>query len=234
MGIDAEMFVKTTHHPTQEELESWRCRLGDTFGPDNFWIRPRHPAIQQVEVIDQDSNEEPEIKPQAGEVLLKLNLATRYYGVDYERGDFLFIYGLARWLERNIPEAVVYYGGDSSGVLFRHFHHEAREALMKHFLEHGHSPYRDYFDPPQGKLGNAPQQTRPVCPTGDCGAQSLFQHGYGQTYIGLHCVACGRDVWTRDQGVTWQSGVQNWTNGQRDDKIEYQMTNGVDWEAVKT
>lgn len=233
MGIDAEIFVKTTHIPTQEELEEWRCKLGDAFDPENFLIGTHQPALEVVSAVYQDSFEEPELKPKEGEVFIKVNIWSRYYGIGYERGDYPFIYTLIRWLEANIPEAVVYYGGDSSGCLFEHFHREKREHLMDHFLRSGHAPYRDYFDPSggQGKLGNLKHVARPVCPRGGCGPKSLRQYGFGAQYIGLNCVACGLDVWTEDNGGHWFAGKHD-LGFEKDAVVLFEMHNGVDWEEI--
>lgn len=211
MGIDAEMFVKIKGQPhlTEKDLKVLRARIGDAFGPSKFLIYSdknccKH-SLEEVQEIGQDSADEEEatIRPAPGEQFIQVSLYTRYYGKDYERGDFPFIYTVSLWLEANLPNAEVWYGGDSSGVLFRPFSGTYREELLQHFLKVGHTPYTGCF---QQSLGTEDTwAVPPLCLHPLCG-RNMNRHGFGRDYASFTCVSCGRKYLTKDQGKTWLSG----------------------------
>jgi hypothetical protein len=134
-----------------------------------------------------------------GEWFLEVSLWTRYYGVGYERGDLMTICAVAEWVEANIPTAVVYYGGDSSGVEAEPFNAAAREKLKQHFYSQNG---RDYFDHDWFGKGPAP---RPA-PCGLCipGEPRFNQHGSGPSFIAVNCAGCGKSFESRDNGATWE------------------------------
>lgn len=135
------------------------------------------------------------------EWLLRVSVWTRFYGIGYERGDILFICAVAEWAEANIPGVVVYYGGDSSGVLAEPFDDKARRKLRKHFYgAHG----RDYFAAfgsymPRKKMP-LPQPCSLCLPEGFRGNEYMWG---GTDTLGVHCQGCGKNFVTRDAGKTW-------------------------------
>lgn len=203
MGIDAEMFVRTKAKVTKEEVREWAYRLGEAFGPDNFWIwkdkdRIRH-CLELTGVYHQDG---PEIKPEHGEVFIQVHPATRYYGRGYERGNLPFLAAIAEWLEANIPGAEVWYGGDSSGVEAKKFNRAARQKLLQHFYKYGHSPYHR-FDGLLSKDG----LEAPLC---KCCWKKMRQFGWGQNYAAFNCDGCGESTVTKDGGKTFVPHEDNW------------------------
>lgn len=132
-----------------------------------------------------------------GEWFCKVNLWTRYYGVGYERGNLLVICATAEWCELNLPNCVVWYGGDSSGVEAAPFPHEERLKLKKHlYSQQG----RDYFryDARQGRKPNGPAPCGLCIPGGD-----FQQYGSGPNYAAVHCAGCGKNFESSDGGKTW-------------------------------
>lgn len=74
----------------------------------------------------------PDMKAQPGEWFLEVHVWTRYYNEGYERGNIVLICGLCDWVEENIPNSEVWYGGDSSGVLMEPFPRAKRQALLRY------------------------------------------------------------------------------------------------------
>ena len=148
MGIDAELLVRTRPGLSTVEVRHLAVDLVEAFWserfvvirPDSFWPNGRH-ALEIVESWEQDG---PTIFPDPGEQFIRVNLATRYYGPSYERGDLPSIVMIADWLERRIADAHIWYGGDSSGVLAEPFGKTEREAMIDHFSTHGHRPYSGF------------------------------------------------------------------------------------------
>lgn len=188
MGIDAEMYLKTRREVTQAEIKAVSWELGQHFGPEHFWIGPPnveaglpgHYAVEVVESYDQDG---PTIYPEPGETFVRVNLWTRYYGPDYERGNAVLILAVAKYLEGRLAPCSVHYGGDSSGVCAEPFDAEARERLWQHFAKHGHWPYQSYF----GKHAPPP----PVCDFCD---HEMVNYGGGPDASYYYCQGCGRNT----------------------------------------
>lgn len=142
MGVDAEMFVRTMHKVTDDEIRRWRYMLGGAVGASHFswWQHEEYrkePMLFRLSVYQQDGDD---IVPEPGETFLGVGLETRYYGIDYERGDFPTISAVAEWLEANIPGGRVYYGGDSSGICAFPWRNQ-KDSLWSHWLKHGRRPY---------------------------------------------------------------------------------------------
>jgi hypothetical protein len=201
MGIDAEMYVLVPEaDATRENITRASHWLFEYFGPDKFFGYDKRGIIYLPKVFLHDEEGEEigegtpgsrvqqdgpdEVAPE-GKVFLRVALWSRYYGVDYERGDFVFLYMLARALEAQFPRGQVWYGGDSSGVLAQPFGHEEREALLAHFLAGGRKAYTDYFD--HDKHG-------PKCRTCDV---RMTRYGWGGNYAAYSC-PCGERHETRD------------------------------------
>lgn len=195
-------------HPLYREYRSGFARAGETIREDiGQSPKQRRRAIELScdlyrseeappgKVWEQDGDP---IFAAEGEWLLKVSLWTRYYGVGYERGDLLTICAVAEWVEANIPNATVWYGGDSSGVLMEPFGPSEREALRKHlYSQHG----RDYFNY-GGRAGGAAKMPKPC---GLCipGEPRFNQHGWGGSYAAVNCAGCGKSFVSGDNGETW-------------------------------
>lgn len=171
----------------------------------SYYIDPRDPFL----VEDADGNEIPGVAGKVytqdgpavfaedGEWLLDISVMTRYYGEDYERGDILTLCAIAEWVEVNIPNCSVWYGGDSSGCELELFDNQRRSALRRHL----YSPNgRDYFQ----RSIERNVQTIPA-PCGLCipGEPRFSQYGYGNTFAAVSCSGCGKNFESRDNGATW-------------------------------
>lgn len=133
MGIDAQMFVKIKKPFTPKKVNELAYALGCSFGPEKFWIfrgndygAPQH----ALEIVKHGVQDGPDIIVPKGCQLLEVHPCTRYYGEGYERGDLPFLVMLAEWLERNIPDAQILYGGDSGGVCAEPFGPEERKKAI--------------------------------------------------------------------------------------------------------
>jgi hypothetical protein len=211
MGIDAEMLVKINGRDkwlSPERLRELCYLVGSTIGHDHFCISdeygvfgPRHclSIIDPWNATEEGCYEELNgntIFTQDGDPIIasddeqfvEVHFMTRYYGVDYERGDWPVIKATAELLERHIPACEIWYGGDSSGIVATLFDESARKELHDHFLGSGHRPYSDYF----GTNG-------PRCPL--C-AVSMNNCGGGNDRSFYRCNGCGR------QEVVFSGGIR--------------------------
>lgn len=204
MGIDARMLIRVPRQVTDEEIKLWSWDLAERLQAKNFVINEDHGAISRSEHWDrrypsgqayyQDGDD---IIAKPGETLLKVHLWTRYYGPGYERGDLFFLIGCAEWIERNIPGAAVWYGGDSSGVCAEPWGKEERQKMLDHF----YSPHgRDYYN----SFGSSRDAIPPFPKCPKCvESRAPRRYGFGGDYAAYYCPGCGRDEETRDSGQTW-------------------------------
>ncbi len=204
MGIDAEMLVRTRQQFTPREVRNLSVDLVEAFGTDTFLLIPdwvpdeyyeneftppadapgRH-ALRLIKFYQQDG---PDIHPESGESFIELSLMGRYYGEGYERGSITTYLAIAEWLEQRIPDARVFYGGDSSGVLAEQFDRAARERIFAHFCRVGHKPYRGGFGISvfDKTLGG-----HPAC--GFCGPR-MTETGGSRDYSFYSCGSCEAKV----------------------------------------
>lgn len=200
MGVDAEMFFKVPYNLTDEEINDAAYRLADAVGADHFFISldgkfgGKHLALSRVALIEQDG---PTIIPEEDETFIKVHLWGRYYGPHYERGGLWTYIATAIWIEHNIREAAVYYGGDSSGVCAEPFNEDSREELINHWTVHGHRPYRESF----GRMGSNDIPQPEGC--GMCN-HKMTRCGWGKDFASYYCPGCGMYKKTHDNGETWE------------------------------
>jgi len=207
MGIDARILVRVPYEVDNEQIKRWSWHIAASLGADKFFLSPQqtefgspHGAFSKVDIWEQDG---PDLCPKEGETFLEVNMWTRYYGPDYERGDILFICAVAEWCEQNIQGCEVWYGGDSSGVCVEPFPEEARRAMRRHLYTPDKG--RAYFDEYSPITFPHECNVRP-----DTSACNLCipnhrpqRYGYGQNYGAYHCRGCGKNFITRDNGATW-------------------------------
>ena len=211
MGIDAEMFVRVKSRLSEDDVRTLGYLLGKAFGHSKFnTIHPHESryegdrAHNALEIVSEWNQDGPTIHPEPREQFIRVHLATRYYGTGYERGDLLLILGVARWLEENIPNSSIWYGGDSSGVCAEPFGHAARESLWKHFRSNGHRPYNGYFD----RNNNSPEC--PLC------KEPATQYGSGGDFASFTCDGCGwKLVHKGGKEVTNIDPRTGWTDRER-------------------
>lgn len=133
-----------------------------------------------------------------GEWLLDVSVWSRFYGVNYERGDLLTLCAIAEWIEANMQPCEVWYGGDSSGVELAPFGDAARRKLRAHLYS---LQGRDYFS----SWGTPPRAMPPTCGLCVPGEERRQQYGSGMNgeYAAVSCAGCGKNFETRDSGATW-------------------------------
>lgn len=224
MGIDARMYVITDYQFTDEELQLWNYRIGAVLGVHSksgpIWVTREYGGRRALERSDTlpsyyDNEEQAreegwvpdtiqqdhidnslDVHAASNERMLKVSLFTRYYGIGYERGDLIGLIATAEWLERNIPNARVYYGGDSSGVIIDPWTKEKREELLAHWAQMGHEPYNSAFDNDHGST----RMERPICDF--CGVPTM-RFGWGGNYAAFGCAGCGLSIVTEDNGLSY-------------------------------
>jgi len=214
MGIDAEMFVRTTCNHSDDEIKTWSWHLCSAIGPDKFFINRKakakdgfeaRTALTRISEYEQDG---PTIEPEPGETFIRVHLRSRYYGPAYERGDILTICAVAEWLEQNIPSAEVWYGGDSSGVEAEPFN-EAKRREYKSLL-YTPDKGRAYYDYDGLAMPPLPHENKLDPPTSDCALcipdHKPRRYGWGGGYGAYYCAGCGTHFTTRDNGETWTIG----------------------------
>lgn len=187
MGVDAEMYVKTSQPLEELEVCELSYRLSEAFGPHNFFIwkdTNRH----ALSISDRNYYNIP-LEPH--EQLIEVNISGRYYGKGYERGSIHLYIAIAQWLEFNIPTAHIYYGGDC-GEGLDPFPKQERDRLFKHFATHGGIPYRSGF------TENKYHRHCDFC------HHDMQQFGSGRDYASFSCLGCGRTDTTNDSGKTWE------------------------------
>lgn len=182
MGIDARMFVRTMRPLAPAAVRELSAKMCDAFGHSHFWLE-REDDVHALEIVDKMWQDGPDIVPKPGEQFIRCRVWTRYYGPEYERGDFLLIAGVARWLEAHIVGGRVWYGGDSSGVEAAPFDHE---AMWRHFVEYGHAPYDRAFT----------HRPQPACTF--CGDRLMVEFGGGCGDTFWRCAGCGYEIAVND------------------------------------
>ncbi len=183
MGVDAQMFIKTTTKLTPLEVTKLAYQMGRCFGHKEFMRTSAHEVAEDrargydhskvrhnLTAISKYEQDGPDIKPKPGQYFYEVNLWGRYYGPGYERGDLPFYVMLASWLEMSIPGAEVWYGGDSSGMCAERFGPEERQIFLKHWAETGHA-WVDMFS-------GSHSPRHPVCEF--CANAPMFQSTFAQ------------------------------------------------------
>ena len=215
MGIDAQMFVRTRAVVTTEQVREWAWRACAVFGRGRFSvIRPESghedywpKGCRALEIVPYYGQDGPDITPEPGETLIEAFIATRYYGEGYERGDVAFLLTFAAWLERVIPGASVFYGGDSSGVCAQPFGPAEREAMLRHAASRDGARYRTI-----SWFGGASPRCE-FCDAEMTGSMS------GPGVRGYHCLGCGLHTLVRDDGSS-ASCVDHWPEGEAHARCE--------------
>jgi len=208
MGIDVEIVAKVKGEPDGAQIARWSWELCESIGARHFWLdakeTPPRRALDLTEVRYREDGDPPPGKRHRedaaahfyageGEYLLRVSTMGRYYGVDYERGDILVYCAIAEWIEQNIANAEVYYGGDSSGVTLERFDEAKRKSLRAHLYSR---QGRDYYV-------HDTEHIPPTCAICIPGRPRFSQFGFGVNYCAVHCAGCGKSWTTRDRGKTW-------------------------------
>lgn len=202
MGVDAQMLVRTWQSFTSKEVRRLSVDLCEAFGHSMFMVWEdwkdyetgevvgRH-ALEIVTEYTQDGDT---LYPEQGETFIEVNLYSRFYGEEYERGPIHDHIAIAEWLEIRVPDARIFYGGDSSGICAEPFDANARRAIFKHFATVGHKPYAGGFG---SVFSNGTRQ--PLC--GFCDT-AMRNSGGGRDRSFWYCAGCGKKVVTKIGGET--------------------------------
>jgi predicted RNA binding protein YcfA (HicA-like mRNA interferase family) len=213
LGIDARILLRVKGKPTSNQLKSWGWQLSAALGSEHFFFDKKegHGVISYSNTrYREEGDPEPgtiyhqdgdDIEASPGETLLTVHVWSRYYGVGYERGDLITLCAIAEWCEVNIPACEVWYGGDSSGILAKHWPDSARRALRNHLYSANGQDYHRAWHLGEG---------RPVRPE-PCvlcvGAGDFNECGWSgrgnAPWLKVHCPGCGEYFETHDQGKTW-------------------------------
>ncbi len=199
MGVDAVMIVRLTEHPSDRTVQQWSYRLAEAVGADHFFVDDDDAAIAKAVAKGRPPRRAlnlctPEdysyslrgMDSEDGSSHLDVSLGGRFYGPGYERGDPWVYLAVAEWVERNLPNATVFYGGDSDTHLDP-FDRPAREALVAHWATHGGRPYRGSM------WSGGAHPLQPTCPL--C-SEKAAQFGSGGGYAAWTCLGCARHwVW---------------------------------------
>src|SRR5258708_27710312 len=150
MGIDGEMFIEIVNEKLAEvEIKKASYIFGSAYHhmlmlgfDEKIYHRPLE--LITSEIREQDG---PDIKLNPKNTYIHIPLAGRYYGIGYERGPIIEYIMMAEFLEQLFPLCNIYYGGDSSGVLYTLFGKETRSELLQYFIKnHGRDNYLRAFD----------------------------------------------------------------------------------------
>lgn len=220
MGVDAEMMVRIRGKEnwlTADRVHELAYELSSSIGPEAFmicwggefpWHLDGKHALEIMKPLDEKRAGEYERPDLVGKLVrfqdgdkiiadedeqfIDVNLAGRYYGVDYERGNWPQIKAIAEWLNIRIPEGEVWYGGDSSGICMELFDENARERLTQYWATNGRRPYVHYSS---GILDKAKLDC-PFC------KQPMANCGGGRDYSFLYCDGCGKKASKHMDGRT--------------------------------
>ena len=210
MGIDAKMYISVPRIISPEEvLEKSRLMI-NCLGTKSFWMDDEPDsnkimakgqtiphALSIVKEMDQDCDGPMgTITPNKNETLIEPSLLSRFYGKDYERGPFHEHIMICNFLKFHWPDGKVYYGGDSSGIMFEEMTDEWLDNITAHFFTVGHNPYTGGFI----SLNNS----NIIKPT-DCKRclAPMIQYGWGNDYAAFTCNGCEHKVETYDNGKTY-------------------------------
>lgn len=138
MGVDAEILVKMTQRPTDEELVALAEALHDQVdGIIEFSDAPPAKLLSRVGGEDRPEGERMDYETGAH---FRVQCLNRYYGPGYERGYWPTIGAVLEFFMRRLPGAVVFYGGDSCDTL-PPLTREGLDALWDYWACHGNAPY---------------------------------------------------------------------------------------------
>lgn len=230
MGIDAEMLVKIKgDKPSDEQIARWSWELVSRMGAEHFYLNEKDRTgnvrralnLTKIDAEDWDDygiegeppadgkmyiQDGPEILAEPDEWFLKTSLSGRYYGPGYERGNILIYCAIAEWIEQNIPNATVFYGGDSSGVLAEPFDEAARKELKAHLYGPEGKAYFSFMS--AAISGQDAYKAKGPCALCIPGEPRFRRYGFGKNYVAVSCGGCGKCFESRYNGETWTEAQQ--------------------------
>jgi hypothetical protein len=210
-------------------------------GHDNFYIRindrdfgrPRH-AISLVlddnaeypdefeEIIGRPFNpkgpalfmghDADPIQARSNEQLLEVHTTQRIFIEDYARGDWKVLMFTLMWLQYNIKDSIIYYGGDSSGCEVERITQQRLMELTQYYLTNG----QDYYNYNHSKNAQA------LCDF--CQIPSVCYNVGNPTITSHGCNGCGQNWWLKMVGPN-QFLVTRWGDLPEETRYNYQQLN---------
>ncbi len=217
MGVDAQMCFILKEPLSKDEVRQLAMDCFEAFGSGMMMAygNRKHPEKNQkgpleellklgrrahhcITATDEFTQDGDSIFPGEGEYLYEVHMWCRYYGIGYERGPLDRILSVARWFRTRLPEARIYYGGDSSGCVADEFTPEFEQELWAHFCDQGGKPYGGRF----GGMFRGDGCKTPVCKL--CKVPYIrYGGGGGGQYASFRCDGCGHHIQTHDGGKSW-------------------------------
>jgi hypothetical protein len=128
MGVDVKLYAENVNKVDQEYLDRINAELTDKY------INPRD-KTDVWEIFEFEG-------PTHNRIVFKT--MQRYYGIGYERGDWVRLSGLINIL-RQISGGKVYYYGDNQDEPNYEFTRADQDKLDKYWADYQDHPYRDFF-----------------------------------------------------------------------------------------
>lgn len=186
MGVDAYMSFRVARIVTDDEVRNWSYQLCHIMRPKLFMIdrdKDRHALSKSY---TQGMNE----------TTVSVNIWGRLYDFGYERGDWKNYYFIYLWIKQNVPEAKIYYYGDSQSDE-QELDDDRATSLLFHYLDVGNAPYYEVFNDTDSDL-----------PTPYCDLCKKVMNRFGWGNAGLHgtwrCIGCDYVMETKNGGVTYE------------------------------
>lgn len=128
MEVVIRLYAENTNKIDQEFLDRINAELyGEYINPED------KTDVWEIFVLDGYTN---------NQIVFKTMYS--YYGIGYERGDWVFISGLINIL-RQISGGKVYYYGDNQNEPDHEFTRVEQDILDKHWTINQNHPYRDFI-----------------------------------------------------------------------------------------
>lgn len=235
MGVDAEMFVRikgARNWLSEADVKKLAYEIGTAFDTGFFFtMNPRQGVFKEErralaimrpikdadEAADYGLGEEcvgrvvwaqdgDPIIADEDEQFIKVSLYGRYYGKDYERGDWPKLRACIFWLAARIPDAQVWYGGDSSGCCAEHANATFLAALDQHWVFNARRPYVRHKSDFSALFGVLPTDRiePPVCELCEV---PMAKRGGSREYSFFWCDGCGTKASKHVNGTVAWAGL---------------------------
>lgn len=218
MGVDAEMFVrlKGQHRLIESDVRRLSYEIGTAFDTSFFFTmnpsqgvfkEPRRALEIMKPIADEQEAEDYGLEAEhvgrvvwtqdgdpiiadADEQFIKVSLYHRYYGKNYECGDWPNLRACIFWLSTRIPNCEVWYGGDSSGICAAHANALFLADMDQHWVFNARRPYVRHKSDFTGIFGRMPKDdiVPPVCELCDV---PMAEQGGSREYSFFWCDGCG-------------------------------------------
>lgn len=198
------MFAIVTgkqNHLTERAVRLLAVDLAEAFGHQAFSIaKPGEwdhlkDGRHALSIITEYQEDGPTITPEPDEQFIQVHMMTRYYGIDYERGNLAQILSVADWMFRRLPiGSKLWYGGDSDGARAIMLDRVAIAELWDHYCKVGHKPYHGALSGVFAHSGDTP-----TCSF--CADTPMRSSGGVRNQRFFTCCGCGARAITSPAGV---------------------------------